>query len=61
MTGFASDQPTPNQKGVWYKHYISECPVCGRGRTERTRMPPPRPDDDQERWEYEQVWDYCDL
>jgi len=60
MTGFESGEPTPNQKGVWYKRYISECPVCGRGSDERTRMPPPRPEDPGDRIEWEQVYDWCD-
>lgn len=61
MSGFNSTIPTPNKKGVWYKIYIHECPVCGGGGIERTRMPAPAPDDPDERYEYDQVYDYCDF
>lgn len=50
----------PNERGVWYKQYTTECPLCGRGRTERTRMPAPKPADPAERYEFEQVYDWCD-
>lgn len=60
MTGFDSTVPTPNEKGVWYKIYYSECPQCGRTQTERTRMHGPRPLRDEDRFEYDESWDGCD-
>jgi hypothetical protein len=60
MSGFESSDPTPNEKGVWYKIYVSECPQCGRGEVHRTRMPAPRPEKDQDRYEFDQHYDYCD-
>ena len=54
MTGFDSTQPVKNEKGVWYKVYVSECVLCGGGDNERTRMPPPKPEDLQDCYEYEQ-------
>lgn len=60
MTGYSQALPVKNEKGIWYKIYIYECPQCGRGGTERTRMPAPRPEKDEDRYEFEQVWDYCD-
>lgn len=60
MSGFDSSEPTFNQKGVWYKMYYAECPQCGSSEEHRTRMPPPRPKDYKERYEYDQQWDYCD-
>lgn len=60
MTGYDSSTPTPNKKGVWYKIIVYECPQCGRGKEYRTRMPAPRPERDEDRYEFEQQWDYCD-
>lgn len=46
----------------WYKTYINECPLCGRGQTERVRMftPAPAKDDFIARYDYAQVYDWCD-
>lgn len=44
----------------WYKRYITECPVCGRGRDERVRQLTPRPDDPGDRVEYDgAAYDWC--
>ena len=51
-------EPVPNAPGVWYRICIRECPVCGRGKEWRERMPPPRPPI-EERYEYRQAYDYC--
>lgn len=54
MTGFDNSQPVKNKKGVWYKRYISECVLCGGGDDIRTRMPPPKPEKIEDRYEYDQ-------
>ena len=33
----------PNTKGVWYMHYIEECPLCGCSDHYRERRPAPAP------------------
>lgn len=44
----------------WYKRFISECPVCGRGDDVRERQFSPRPEDPRDRVEYEGLaYDYC--
>ena len=43
----------------WYKLYISECPVCGRGYTERERVYGQKPNDISKRYIYNVTWDYC--
>jgi len=60
LTGIDNSVPTRNVKGIWYKRYISECPLCGRGDDERTRMPPPKPENPEDIYEYEQVYDWCE-
>ena len=44
--------PHPKGKGSWYFTYISECPICGRGRTERKRRSGVKPEDGRDRVEY---------
>ncbi len=45
----------------WYMRYITECPICGRGRDERTRMFTPKPDNPMDRVEFNgMAYDYCD-
>lgn len=58
MTGFAVQNPVANESGCWYLTTIYECPVCCRGEEHRTRMPAPAPPKEQ-RYEYEQSYDYC--
>lgn len=45
----------------WYKNYISECPVCGRGEKRRERQyTPAPPKNSPERWDYDgMAYDYC--
>lgn len=45
----------------WYMTYIDECPVCGRGNTERKRMYTPKPENPADRYEYCVNYDYCDV
>ena len=65
MTGANSSTPTPNKKGCWYKIDSDYCPVCGRDRTERTRMPGPKPTSDDPVEAYwlthneEEHYDWC--
>jgi len=52
----------PHGEGCWYKHFIEECPVCGRGdEWKERRYTPPPPKDSPERWEFKQRYDYCDV
>ncbi len=55
------NEPVKNEQGCWYKHHISECPVCGKGDWIRERQPAPKPEDPRERWEFEQVYDWCNV
>lgn len=42
----------------WYKNFIQECPVCGRGRQWKERQYTPAPPRyDQSRWDYD-GWAY---
>ena len=52
----------PKGKGSWYKHYITECPVCGRGEDIRERQyTPAPPKNSPERWDYNgMAYDYCE-
>lgn len=45
----------------WYKHYITECPVCGGGDHIRVRQYTPAPEKySQERWDYDgMAYDWC--
>ena len=47
----------------WYKHYVWECPICGRGGHIRERQfSPPPPKYSQERWDYDgMAYDWCDV
>jgi len=47
----------------WYKNYIEECPVCGRGRQWRERQFTPAPEKhSMERWDYDgMAYDWCEL
>jgi hypothetical protein len=52
-----------NEKGVWYKHTVIACPMCGREKHYRERMPAPAPPLKWGRYrgiEYIEAWDYCD-
>lgn len=47
------------QKKYWYKHYITFCPVCGRGKTEKYRVYGKKPSDYGLRVETQEVYDWC--
>lgn len=49
-----------NEKGCWYFISIWVCPLCGRGEEIRERRPGPKPKNYRKRFEYREVWDYCD-
>ncbi len=52
------------KRGYWYKHYIRECPICGRGEHVRVRQydTPPPPKNSPERWDYNgMAYDWCDV
>lgn len=44
----------------WIKFTIYECPLCGRGKTYKERMPLPKPEDPQERYEFITHYDWCE-
>ena len=46
-------------KGYWYKRFISECPICGRGDDYRVRQYTPKPADPSERVVWDYNYDYC--
>lgn len=48
-----------NDKPYWYRIYISECPVCGKGEETRERRYDERPKDPEDRYEYSLVYDGC--
>lgn len=49
-------------KGCWYKRYITECPICGRGYDVRERQYTPKPEDPADRVDYNgMAYDYCDV
>jgi hypothetical protein len=62
--GLTPTQHAETQKlrsGYWYKHYITECPICGRGHHYRERQyTPAPPKNSPQRWDYDMVYDYCD-
>ena len=46
----------------WYKNEIRECPICWRGTHERVRQFTPAPPKlSLERWNFEEVYDWCEL
>ena len=47
------------RKGYWYKHFTTECPVCGRGDSWKERQYTPKPTDPQERWVWKSDYDWC--
>jgi hypothetical protein len=56
----SNDTRHPKGKGAWYFTYIRECPVCGAGGAERERRYTPKPDDPNERLEYNgMAYDNC--
>jgi len=61
MAGYSEAEPVKNEKGCWYQVIMEECPVCGRGRTYRTRKPGPKPTDWREIYQYDQYYDWCEL
>ena len=47
------------KSGYWYKFYTDECVLCGAGGTVKERQYTPKPDDPNDRYDYEQfVCDY---
>lgn len=49
----------PKGKGCWYFTYTRACPLCGKEATERTRRWDEKPADISERFEYFEMWDWC--
>jgi hypothetical protein len=45
----------------WYKIIHDYCPVCGSESTGRWRLYTPRPDSWQDRHEYNETYDYCEM
>lgn len=44
----------------WYKFYIEECPLCGRGHSYKERVYDiPKPTDINDRYHYSQPYDWC--
>lgn len=43
----------------WYFITIYECPVCGRGSEERERRYTPKPEREEDRYEFVQDYDNC--
>lgn len=51
-----------NKKGCWYFIYVTTCPVCGKSREERVRVKTefePRPENWEDRHQFEENWDGC--
>lgn len=54
----------PRNEPHWYRTYVGECPICGRDKSSRERVPGQRPSDPAERYVYlsdHETYDYCDL
>lgn len=49
----------PRMAPHWYKVHISECPACGRSKTERERMYSAKPTKWEDRHESVYRYDYC--
>lgn len=47
-------------KGYWYKTFITECPVCGRGSKWRERQFTKKPKNPSKRISYTAVYDHCE-
>lgn len=45
----------------WYFIYVTCCPACGRCEEVRERRYGPRPEAWEDRHEYSEFWDYCEL
>ncbi len=54
-------RPVSRRRGYWYKRFITECPVCGRGDDYRERQYSERPEDPRDRVQYDQRYDWCDV
>ena len=47
----------------WYLTTVYECPVCGKGRTEKVRQYTPKPSHPKDRWVYAtdaESYDHCE-
>lgn len=51
MTGYSQSDPVRNEKGCWYKFDVDYCPVCADTTIEKTRMPSPKPENWEDRYE----------
>ncbi len=56
-------ETTKRRRRYWYKNFVTECPICGRGKQWRERQfTPPPPKDSPERWDFDGLaYDYCDV
>lgn len=50
----------PKPQTYWFHRTVMECPVCGRGQDYVETRFTPKPINPDERFEYEQHYDYCD-
>ena len=66
MTGYAAAEPVPRTAPHHYVTHVEWCPVCGRERTDITRMAGPRPRDPDpiKDWQlthiYDERYDWCE-
>ena len=54
------ENPEEKRK-YWYKFFIYECPICGRGDTYKERQYTPKPEDGSERYDFAVHYDYCNV
>ena len=47
-------------KKYWYLFHVVECPLCGKMEKYRERKYSKKPENKEDRYFYEQVYDYCD-
>lgn len=46
----------------WYRIYVGECPVCGKDKSYRERVPGKKPQDPRQRYvqlPHNQTYDHC--
>lgn len=48
-------------KRHWYKWHEEECPLCGSGKSWKERVYGTKPKDASKRYQYEHIYDYCDV
>ena len=51
---------TKDEKKYWYLFTIIECPVCGATDIFKERQYTPKPANPQDRYNYEQGYDWCE-